>query len=59
MTAVYVVVAGNFVDDYNDDAPNAVEVFSTQEAADAFGALYDYFNVTEKTLDPVVQTYAQ
>ncbi len=55
MSTVFVVVAGNIVDDFNEDAPNAVEVFTTQEGAEAFGALYDYYTVTEKKLDPTVQ----
>lgn len=54
MSQLFVVVAGNIVSDLNDDVPNAVEVFSTQDAADAFGALYDYCDVKERTLDPVV-----
>lgn len=57
MSTVFVVVAGNIVDDFNDDAPNAVEVFTTAEGADEFGALYDYFTVTEKKLDPIVQAF--
>lgn len=54
MTTLFIVVAGNIVSDLNEDAPNAVEVFSSREAAEAFGALYDYHDVKERNLDPVV-----
>jgi hypothetical protein len=54
MPQLFVVIAGNIVSDSNDAAPNAIEVFSSIEAAESFGALYDYYDVKEHTLDPVV-----
>lgn len=54
MPQLFVVIAGNIVSDLNDAAPNAIEVFSSIETAEAFGALYDYYDVNERTLDPVV-----
>jgi hypothetical protein len=54
VTKLFIVVAGNIVSDLNEDAPNAVEVFSSYETAEAFGALYDYYDVKERDLDPVV-----
>lgn len=54
MTTIFLVVAGNIIDGYNEDVPNTIEVFTTQKAADQFGELYDFYTVTEKILDPAM-----
>ena len=49
MTTVYLVIAGNIIDDYNSkDASNQIEVFDNAQAAESFGLLYDYHTVTPK-----------
>jgi hypothetical protein len=55
-TTVYLVIAGNIIDDYNktnENTDNMVEVFDNLEAAELFGSLFDYHSVTPKELRSV------
>jgi len=50
---VYLVVAGNIIDEYNkmnENTDNVIEVFDNLQAAEIFGSLFDYCLVTPKEL---------
>jgi hypothetical protein len=52
-TFVYLVVAGNIIDDYNEgneSTDNVIEVFDNCKAAEEFGTLYDFCKITQKEL---------
>jgi hypothetical protein len=53
MTTVYMVVAGNIIDDYNEIneySDNVIELFDNPNAAEIFGSLFDFYSVTRKVL---------
>ena len=51
MTTVYLVIAGNIIDDYSPkDTGNLIEVFDNEQTAESFGLLYDYHTVTPKEI---------
>jgi hypothetical protein len=55
-TTVYMVEAGNIIDDYNKtskNTDNSIEVFDNLEAAELFGSLFDFHLVTPKELRSV------
>jgi len=55
-TTVYLVVAGNIIDEYsnnNEGNENTIEVFDNLEAAELFGSLFDFHLVTPKELRSV------
>jgi hypothetical protein len=55
MTTLYLVTAGNIIfEDVTEDVTNPVEIFDTLEKAEAFGLLFDFCSIVEKTLNPVV-----
>ena len=57
---VYMVVAGNIIDDYNQknaNFENVIELFDNHKAAEFFGSLFDYFSVTPKALRSEGLTY--
>jgi hypothetical protein len=55
MTTLYLVTAGNVIyEDVTEDVSNPVEIFDNFQAAEEFGALFDFHSIVEKTLNPVV-----
>lgn len=53
MNAVYMVTAGNVIDDYNEGnnaTDNVVEIFDNNAAAEAFGGVFDFYVVQVKDL---------
>jgi hypothetical protein len=55
-TTVYLVVAGNIIDDYsknNEGNENTIEVFDNLNAAELFGSLFDFYAVTPTQLHSV------
>lgn len=47
------VVAGNIIDDYNEqnsNFDNVIELFDNLNAAEIFGGLFDFYSVTRKVL---------
>jgi len=50
---LYLVVAGNIIDEYNkknENTDNVVEIFDNPEAAEIFGSLFDFYLVKVKQL---------
>lgn len=53
MKNVYMVTAGNVIDDYNESneiTDNVVEIFDNMKAAEFFGSLFDFYVVQVKEL---------
>lgn len=56
MATVYMVTAGNIIDDYNeknDNTDNVVELFDNLEAAEQFGSLFDFHQIEMRELHSV------